>query len=341
MALPRIAALALAASLTSGCGVFLESRRVEVGPFGENTAKLVSDVNPTEGGQQVLFIRPYLPVPSGPRLRDEWAAFQVVLRAAVEYATQVVSISESSLEDRVKARELAAYLDGPFRASLQREQGLSRLDGAPLDRLVGKVRSSEDLLAALRAAQPAAEELLQLADTHARRIRDLQDAFSAEVAVKIDQAYSRLVANLHELEALQQQAMETYGLVGRARLGSAEALAAARDRDPGVRQALGKEPLPGLQAFEAAESQLADRLARLDKLLVQIVPEIDLYVRTRAELNRIVELSDRNATRGRLAMIAFARSHRNLAAGLPVPPELDVLGALKSSAMSAASRVVP
>jgi hypothetical protein len=341
MRLPFLAAVLAAATLPAGCSVLQQTRRADVGPFAENTMKLVSDVNPGASSQQILFIRPYLPVPAGPKLGAEWATFQQLLRAVVEYASQVLAISESSLEDAEKPRELARYLDVSLRPVLEREQAASKVAGQPLDQLVKKVRSETALLGALRAAQPAVDDLLTLTDFHAGRIRELQGAFAADVGGRIDEAYSKVIANLRELEALQQQAMESYTLVARARLGSADSLATVRARDAGVRDVMGKEAVPGRDRFDAAEAELAGRLARIEKLRDQIGPEIELYVRTKAELNRLMELSEENATRGRLAVIAFARSHRNLAAGLPVPPEIDILGTLKSSAGGAASKLLP
>ena len=321
--------------------MFLETKRVDVGPFADNTMKLVADVNPGSGPAQILFIRPYLPVPSALELRREWTGFQALLRAVVDYATQVVSIAESNLDEPKKPRELAAYLDGPFRAALTAQGTASRLNGPQLDQLVKTVRGKEDLLGALRAAQPAAEEILWLADQRANRIRALQESFGGEVGAKIDDAYAKVIANLRALEELQQQAMESYTLVARVRLGSQEALEAVRARDPAVRELLGVAGAPSRQALEASEAQLAERLARIEKLRDQIGPEIELYVRTKAELSRVIELSEGYATKGRLAVIAFTRSHRNLAAGLPVPPEIDVLGVLKSSAVNTASAVLP
>jgi hypothetical protein len=328
------AALALL-PLLGGCSLFVATRKVDPGPFAENTTKLVADVNPTSGTQQILFIRPYLPVPSGPTLQQEWAAYQLHLRGVADYASQVAAIAESPIPESRRATELSRYLDGPLREVFRASPSLGGIDDATIDVLVRTVGAKESLLGALDAIQPAAEALLRIADARATRIREAQTTFGAEVGARIDAAFAGVMGNLQELENLQQDAMRSFALLTAARVGTRGALDELTGRDAAVREVLARTPSPSRQAFEAAEELLTLRLARIEKLRNQITPEVELYVRTRAELNSVVELSDQHVTRGRLAVIAFARSHRNLAAGLAVPPEIDVLAALKGAAVKA------
>lgn len=338
--LRAIAVLALAAAVLPGCARFRESRRVDVGPFAENVMHLVSEVQPGSGTQEILFIRSYLPVPSSATLRDEWGEFQALLAHVNEYVVQVVAIAESSRPEPERARELARFLDGPVRAALKRQGALAQIDGGPLDGMIAQARRAPDLLAALQAAQPVVEEILRLSDVRAARIRAAQVAFGLEVGAKIDQAYAGTIGNLRELESLQEKSIDSYALVVRARVGEAGAVGELRGRDASLRDLLGPGEKPPGDALERAERLLAERLARIKTLRDQVGPEVELYVRTKAELNRVLGLSESHAARGRLAVIAFARSHRNLAAGLAVPPEIDVLGLLKSGASGAAGKIL-
>lgn len=316
--------------LLAGCHLFSASRRVDAGPFAENLMQLVSVVQPGQGMQNVLFIRPYLPVPSGEVLNAEWEAFQDLLGLAVEYAHQLAAIAESPLPEERRAAALADFLERHVEAAFARDTAGSVDEVSRIEEIVVAVRSSSSLLEALQAAQAVADELLRRAGNSADRIREASFQFGLETGAKIDASFAGILRNLRELEELQEHALRCFTLLTRARSGDTAALADVRRADAHLASLLG-DGTPSDSALSAAEAHLEERLARIEKFRNQITPEVELYVRTKAELSRVLELSDQHSGRGRVAVIAFARAHRNLAAGLVVPPEIDVLGALRSA----------
>ena len=51
--------------------------------------------------------------------------------------------------------------------------------------------------------------------------------------------------------------------------------------------------------------------------------------------------ADERARLGRAALFLWARSHRNLAAGIQVPPMIDVMGIMKSTVTTGVKGVIP
>ena len=83
------------------------------------------------------------------------------------------------------------------------------------------------------------------------------------------------------------------------------------------------------------------RSTTIKSLRDQIEPEFTVYRESVAELDLLRTQADERARLGRMARILWRRSHRNLAAGIPVPPVIDVVGIMKGTVSTGVKGVLP
>ena len=89
---------------------------------------------------------------------------------------------------------------------------------------------------------------------------------------------------------------------------------------------------PTAGELDAAEERLAGQLARIQAVRAQLEPEFHLYDEHQRELEGLRTQTEDMLRLGRLTMSVWSRSHRNLAAGIEVPPQIDLVHLLTTTA---------
>ena len=97
--------------LSTGCAALVRTKRLDMGPFGENTTTMVNDIQLGLLSKKPLYIKPYLQGPDVVEFQKRWLDLQKVLRGIVMYSTQVVSLSRSRLKGPERAAMLAQYVE--------------------------------------------------------------------------------------------------------------------------------------------------------------------------------------------------------------------------------------
>jgi hypothetical protein len=86
------------------------------------------------------------------------------------------------------------------------------------------------------------------------------------------------------------------------------------------------------------------QLDRIRRLKEQLVPEFTIYKECQRELETLRIINEERARLGRATLVLWARSHKNLGVGVPVPPVIDVVGLVQratGAAAGAAGKLVP
>lgn len=99
--------------------------------------------------------------------------------------------------------------------------------------------------------------------------------------------------------------------------------------------------LPPPAQLAAAETYLTDKLNRIDILLQQLDEAKAEYIAKQDELVAWRTQVDEKIMIARTAMTIWAQSHRNLGAGIPIPPLIDVAGFTTGLVGTATSKVIP
>jgi hypothetical protein len=331
-------ALAVVIALAAGCRSFRSSKELDVGPFAENTVEMIGEVQRATKPLVWTHLKQYESLPSVQSVRDGYAPARTLMRGVALYSTQIVSIYDSELSDTQKSEELARYLDEAVRERLRNERQASLFLGpATLDSAVVKVRAAPTFMGALMAAQPVVSAALGFGNAVYDSVELKIDRAAADIDRRIEAEFAPLKRQQADVSELELWAMARYSWLSRYRLGDAAALDSLRAHDPEAAAAMpqGKRPTPA--AIESTEKRLLDQLAEVGTLRGQLDKRLEEYRAQQKELDSI-RVQGREATRlGRITLIEWARSHRNLASGIRVPAAIDLLGMMQG----AASTVVP
>ena len=93
--------------------------------------------------------------------------------------------------------------------------------------------------------------------------------------------------------------------------------------------------------LDQAETYLITQLQHIDMMMHQLDENKAEYIAKRDELIAWRTQVDEKIRIARSAITVWAQSHRNLGAGIPVPPLIDVAGFASGLAGTAAKTVIP
>jgi len=111
--------------------------------------------------------------------------------------------------------------------------------------------------------------------------------------------------------------------------------------DASVRYFIPSIEAVSLSKMTAAEKHLVEQLNEIDTMLHQLDGIKNEYIAKKDELNQWRTQVDEKIRIARTSMIIWAQSHRNLGAGIPVPPLIDVGGVASGLVGNAAKTVIP
>jgi hypothetical protein len=316
-------------SLLGGCAKFSASRKMDAGPFSENTNAMMADV--TAEVRKPFYIKQYMNVPSVAEYRSEWDAMKKAMRSIVLYSSQLAAIAQSPMTERKKPNALAATLTEIYNGVPDERLAGIGMTRAEVNELIRNVEIQETLLDALGQAQPLLDRSAKYVDLQFDRVEDSLNKLIRDIDAQIDAKWHLNRRNVEDLYALQNLTFRSYALLYQYREGDAASLAALRVNDPALQTALGKDQKVGEKELEATETQIMARLKNLNHIREQIMPQVERYLAEARERDELYTQHKDTGKKLRLTLALWARSHRNLAAGIAVPPEIDLYNVLLGS----------
>jgi len=338
---PRVLLVLAALPVLAGCASFKASRRLDVSPFAQNTVGLIGEVQRVNKPLEWVYLKKYESLPVVLDARRAYAPARELLRGVAIYSTQIVSIYESPLSDSRRSQEVARYLDESIRARLRdNPRADAFLTQADLDKAVQGARSAPTFMAALGAAQPVVSAAL----AYGNQVYDEMDLAIGkadnELVARIEADFASLKSEREKLERMQLSGITSYRLLTEYRLGNNAALDSLRAADAEAAEALGAAKKPTAAALDAAEKQIMERVDTIGQMHAHLDPQFEIYKAEQAELEQLRSQAREAARLGRITLIMWARSHKNLAAGIAVPAAIDVMGMVKSAAESAKGAIL-
>ena len=341
-ALCALAGVFIVVSLLAGCSTFKASKRLDVGPFAENTVGMIGEVQRATKPVVWIHLKKYDNLPAVADARRAYAPARTLMRGVALYSTQVVSVYESSLPEERKAAELARYLDEAVRRRLNDNPNAQQfLSPAKLDSAVTAVRHATDVLSALGAAQPVVSAALAYGNSIFDSIEVRIDIAGMEVASRIEAEYAPLKLRLDELTRLQLNSTRAYTLLSQYRKGDEVALDSLRARDAESAAALPAGKKPADAAVDAVEKRILGEIDTHVHVRQDLLQQFENYRAEQIELDELRLKAQEAARLGRITLILWARSHRNLAAGVTVPAAINVMAIVKNAASGASGLALP
>ena len=331
-----------AATFLSGCAAFTGSKRVDVSPFSENTVGMLGELQKFNRPVTWIYLRKYQNLPTVTATRQAVQPIRTLMRGVGLYSTQVVALYDSPLPEDRKISELARYLTEYIRPALASAESTDvRFSASELDGVVGKIRASKTFLSALGAAQPLVNATVARGNMLFDNLDGLALAAAADVSNRIEDQYGPLKTSMSELDVMHVASLHSYALLERYRGGEAGALDSLRQQDRAASATWPAGKTPSAKDLDATEHFIVDRSTTLKTLRDQLDPEIAIYRESVAELEELRAQTDERAKLGRMTLLLWGRSHRNLAAGISVKPMIDVMGIMKSTVSTGAKELIP
>lgn len=329
---PGRLALALIVALAAGCSSFKSTQRLDVGPFAENTVGMIGEVQRATKPVVWTRLKQYESLPSIRVVREAYAPVRTLMRGVALYSTQIVSIYESDLPEPQKSQELARYLEDAVRQRLRNNpQTDPYLTQRMLDSALTRVRAAPTFIAALNAAQPVVAAALAYGNAVYDSLDSKIDRAAADIDQRIETEFAPLKRQLAEVSDLELSSTARYTWLSRYRLGDTAALDSLRAHDPEAALALpaGKRLTP--EAVETTEQRILSQIETMARLRGHLDQRFEEYRAQQKELDAIRIQARESTQLGRTTLILWARSHRDLAAGVRVPPAINLMRMVQSA----------
>jgi hypothetical protein len=326
----------------AGCATFGGSRRLDLGPFSENTLGMIGELQTFNRPTTWTRLKKYQTLPSVLAADQSVGRVRVLMRGVALYSIQITSLYDSPLSEDQKISELARYVEETIRPGLTTAAPPDlHLTPGYLDTLIRQIRLRKTFLKALGAAQPLVNLTVTAGDMLFDNLDETTQTAYADVSARIETEFGSLKLRVAELNEMHIASVRSYALLQRYRGGDQTALDSLRLDDPVVGRLVPSRRPPTAKDLEAAEAYVVDRSTTIKTLRDQLEPQFVVYRENQAEMEALRIQADERARLGRAALFLWARSHRNLAAGIQVPPMIDVVGIMKSTVNTGVRGIIP
>jgi hypothetical protein len=325
--------LLLPAGLLAGCAAFQSSKRMDMSPFSENTSTMFVEVARISRPFPWENAKPYVISSDFDDFRQRAGKVLGAFRGIVFYSNQVVALNNAKMDDKKKNDQLAKYIEEATRKVS--EQGMLDsigIDAAELKAILADVRNAEVFLEGIAAASPLINAIVVSMGNQLESIQSSIPKVFASVDSRIEADYADRKSNYANLVRLQVATMRGMTQIYKARRGDQASLDTLLREDPSVRELIPSPEKATGKSLAAAEAVLTDRAMKLDTFIHQMDSEAATYRAKRRELSDWQMSVEEKIKIARDAIAVWAQSHRNLGAGIPVPPLIDVGGIAKGLA---------
>jgi hypothetical protein len=326
----------------TGCSVFKPTQKMDMTPFSENAGTLFGEAVKVSRPFQWKHCKPYLFIPEFNSMIVSAKPLLIVLRGVVYYSNQVVAINNSKLSDSEKNIRLAAYLSETLDKAVQNQ----KLDSMALDKLgtqetFDNIRNAETYLDGIAAASPIVNAVVMAIQNRLDEIQNSIPSIISGFDREIENDYGGTRKNYVGLRKLQEQLMLSVTRLYRARMGATTEMDSLLQENSSLRQFIPTADKVTPAQLASAETYLLEQLHQIDVMLGQLDNARIEYIAKQDELTTWRIQLEEKILIARNSMTIWAQSHRNLGAGIPVPPLFDVGGFASGLLGKAANVIVP
>jgi len=320
---PKIAMLAVAAILLSGCatlrGGIVGDEREDVRPFATATIEMLT-ISPIEFRKsKLVYLRNYYE--SNPELMKRLSdiLWQVMdyRDDIIDYSVELVRISDTFPTDVEKCQALGDVLAERSELEIVHD---SRLTSEQLMAAAETLHGSDDFLACLRELQPL---IAHSGESFEKLIAEAEDEVVPAVVAEFDRDIEAAFATVIAQQAIvYERRDELFGglqAIRAYRKGDRDALSAFNDMTllRGTSYALPSSPTES--QLERTKDYLIEQLQKEQEILALLEQDRQDYIATRIELETESEEILDSLDLSRRQVVAWIRAHQGLANGVRDP----------------------
>ena len=326
----------------SSCSIFQKSKKIDMAPFSENAGTLFSEAAKVSRPFQFKLLKPYIQIKEFQTVAKSAIPLFEALRGVVYYSNQVVAINNSKFSDKEKNHQLAKYLYEAMQKSIKNQKIDSlQLDEMGAKRVLENIQNSKSYLAGIEAASPIVNSVVIAIQKRLDKIQAAIDPISLALDREVEKDYGATRFNYNRLINLQEQMMLSITRIYRARIGDKAEIDTLVQENRSLMDYIPSVENVSPAQLAAAESYLLDQLHQINIMFSHLEEIKVAYIAKQKELVAWRALVDEKIMIARTAMTIWAQSHRNLGAGIPVPPLFDVTGFATGLVGTAAGTVIP
>ena len=332
----------LAVLILSGCSVFKSSYRMDTAPFADNTRTLFAEAIKMERPFPWKLLRDKTMMQEYQEASNRAKPIIEVFHGIIYYSNQVVAIYNSKLSPKSKAHMLADYLDEGMQKALKKENTDSlSLDLPRAREILAEIRNAETYFKALAAAEPIINAVVSATMERIDELQELIPPILSGFTRDIEHDFAAAKENYRRLRDLQEKTMLSMTRLYYVRLGDHAELLKLLDEDPSLKHFIPSEDQANYENMMKAENYLLNQVKEIELMINHLDDIKEEYIAKYDELLGWKKEFDDKILIARTSLTIWARAHKNLGAGVPVPPLIDVEGITGSLAGKATKVIIP
>ncbi len=299
--------------MLGGCAKFRSRKVVNIGLFADHTVTMLSQVDMGLSRDETLLLRRFLQGDTEEEQRLKVLTLQMErdIQIIVRYSIDMVNIAESGKDEEVMVSLYADYIEG-FRKDMKQSSDEAV---AYFDSTIAEIREAEDLLGAMRAAQPMLNAAVINAAVDMDEIIAQINVVADMIDRRIDTEFDDIIRYRQKLEDEKFQILRGFEIIYDAYSSEEPDISALKEGSIIWMPDLIPDGRPTRAELQGIVKHLETRLEALHTVQNEIAPDWQEYVDTHAELNRIVQQAINRVSQMRIIMLAWVRAHQNMAAG--------------------------
>lgn len=310
---------------------FKSKQHINLAPFAEQLATLVGDIQFGLVTKNPIYMLRFMDTPELVEYQDKFQQFRVDAGKILAYSARTITLAQSHMTAPEKVEALADYIDKLRRREKRPENAESAISPEKFDKVLNNVRRQENLLDAMRAAQPLVEEVSRNMRAYIDELDNAQEQAEEALGQRIKAEHKDVLDYSVTLKNRGSDTLQRLQNLHQYRSGDAEALEKVLQNDPELQGIIKKGAAANYKDLKKAENKLTERLELLNTQFKLLSTQLEYYVKQKNELNEFVELSDNALRKAKLAILLWTRVHRLMAAGITDPAKVDVFGLLNKA----------
>lgn len=308
--------------MSSGCSSlsekFLSSEKVNMEPFATQTFKILNTIDYGLERDESLLTQHYIRDKNNVELAklieldDE---LYHILRVILAYSIKVVRLSKSSRTNAEKVKEFTDYIDNLEKPALAYHIKNGSITEKEFNDILITMRSKEELLDAMQAAQPMIQFILSHLDAVIKEIKQQELKATTAIEQAIDKDFFMQRGYLAMLENRRNLLIDGLVLIDKYYQGKKKSLSRLNRKNLHHRFGLTKQKVDG-KNIRKTEIDLRQLLAETQQQLKILESDGELYNSIQQELDLLIKFhrSEVQKTKGIIQL--WSNAHKLMTSGV-------------------------
>lgn len=315
-----------------GCTAFKSSQRLDLKPFANSMITVAGEIQYSLLQHKLTHMAMLKPGPDFIDFKIRSDKIRDVIKSIISYSIQIVTLSESNMDEKNKAAGLADYLQGIKHPVLKHPTPELNISQDQMDAIIENVRKQKNLLDALGAAQPIIDEVANMMGDLADEAKEYLDLAYLEIKGQWKDEYGSIIWADKEMKESQLGSIGALYFLKQYRIGESTSIDSVFIVDPQLREVVPKNKKVTIIDIMELEKRLVYKLSGVSEMRQQFRPDMEMFYKGLNELEEVKAVYNKALKDARNAVILWSRAHNEMAKGVTDPAQIDILGLMMKAA---------